>query len=147
MDALPTAERDKLAHRFDRYARHSAVALLPIAVIALVDLATSSLLDDWRLDIGLLAAAALGLSGTVSLRRLARRLRSGEVPHRSTPALWVRAVTSTVASLDVSGGVGYLVGGTVLAIALPLATILLVGVSVGLGLRRRRRMSDDLRGL
>src|SRR5438309_400236 len=99
MDVLPTVEREKLAHRFDRYARRSVVALLPIGVIALVDLATGSLLDGRRLDIGLLAAAALGLSGTVSLRRIARRIRSGELARRSTPALWRQTVISIVASL------------------------------------------------
>jgi hypothetical protein len=138
-DALPTAERERFAHLLDRYARYAAIGVMPIVVIALADLTTGSLGIGPLLDIGLLLSAAVV---PAMLHRLARRVRSGEMPSR-----W-RAVASSVVSLAVSGVVGYLIGGTVLAIAAPLASILLIGVAavLGLGLRRRRRMSAEARG-
>ena len=147
MDALPAARREKLSSQLERFARLLAVALLPTAVIALVDLATGFLLDDRLLDIGLLAAAAAGLWEAVWLRRFARGLRSGDLPRRSAPVRWGRNVTGIVALLAVNAGIGYLLGGKVGGIALPLGTMLLVGVSAVIGRRMRRglRMSDDVR--
>jgi hypothetical protein len=147
MDALPAARREKLASQLERFARHLPVALLPTAVIGLVDLATGFLLDDRLLDIGLLAAAVAGLWQAVRFRRFARGLRSDELPRRSAPVRWGRNVTGIVALLAVNAGIGYLVAGTVGGIALSLGTMLLVGASAVLGLRMRRRlrMSDDVR--
>ena len=121
---------------------------LPIVVMALADLATAFLIDDRWLDIGLLLAAALGLLGAVWLRRLVRGLRSGELPRASSPVRWGRNVIGIGAVLGVSAGIGYLFGGPLVGIALPLATVLLFGISgrLGLRMRRRLRMSDDVGG-
>ena len=148
MDAPPTAERERFARLVDRYARFWAISAVPIVVIALADLATASPLDDRWLDIGLLAAAAFGLLGAAWLRRVVRGLRSGELPRAASPVRWGRNVIGIIAVVGVNAGIGYLFGGPLGGIALPLATVLLGGISAWLGLRMRRRlrMSDDVGG-
>jgi hypothetical protein len=141
-DRLQAAEREKLARRFDKSARLAAIGLTPTLLVAVVDLATGALIDDRRLDLVLLASAGLGLSGAVSLRGFARRVRNDALPRESSPGLWARTAISILASVGVSSAIGYLVGGTVLAVAVPLALLLLSGVPVAIGLRRHRRMSD-----
>jgi hypothetical protein len=74
------AERIKLADRFDRYSRHVLLVIVPIAVIAALDLATGWLTGDRLIDVALLGAVALALWGAYSLRRLARRFRAEEIP-------------------------------------------------------------------
>jgi hypothetical protein len=145
-DSASQANRDKLAEKFNRYSRHAVLGVIPIALIAIVDLFTGSLTADRRIDYALLAAAAMGLWSAYSQRRLARRFRSGAFPQRATPMLVVKAVASTLLSLAVSAGMGYLIGGWVFAVVLPVAAIVLIAIAFIWGKRQRRaRMEQELR--
>lgn len=135
------AERTQVAERFDRYARHVLLAIIPIALIAAVDLPTGWLIDDRRIDIALLAAVAMALWGAYSLRRLGSRLRTGEFARRPTRRSWVLSLTSMAATLALTAVIGYLIGGWVAAVVLPSATIVLMAVSAAIGIRRRRRIT------
>lgn len=135
------AERTQVAERFDRYARHVLLAIIPIALIAAVDLPTGWLIDDRRIDIALLAAVAMALWGAYSLRRLGSRLRAGEPARRPTRRSWVLSLTSMAATLALTAVIGYLIGGWVAAVVLPSATIVLMAVSAAIGIRRRRRIT------
>jgi hypothetical protein len=73
-----TLDHERLADVFDRSARRSAVCAIPLALVALVDLATGALTGDSRLDVALLAAAAIALAAAFSLRRHSRRFRGGQ---------------------------------------------------------------------
>jgi hypothetical protein len=139
-NAPPTVDREQLAARFERYARLSAVGVLPIAVIAVVDLVTGSLTANRRIDVALLAAAAMGLLSAMSTRRLARRFRLNDVPQRPSRSLWLRSLASLALSIAFTGGVGYLLGGWGAAIALAAVTFALIGGATLVGLRRRRRL-------
>ncbi len=129
----PTSQ-EKLADQFDKYARYTVLAVIPIALIAVVDLATGSMTGDRRIDIASLAAATMGLWSAFSLRRLAQQFRGGNLLQRATPALWARTVLSIAVSPGFTAGVGYLIGGWVPAVALSSATAVLTGSSVVLGL-------------
>jgi hypothetical protein len=129
-----------MADRFDRYTRRIVLAMIPIALIAVVDLPTGWLLDDRRLDIALVAALGMGLWGVYSLRRFATRLRADDLPARPTRRRWVGSFASLAASLALSAGLGYLIGGWLPAVLLPSATLILMAGSVAVGLRRRRRI-------
>jgi len=119
------------------------LGVVPLALIAVVDLATGALTGDRRVDIGLLAAAALAGTSVISQRRLARRLRANDFPRRATTAQWVRAAASILVGLAFSAGVGYLIGGWIVAILLPAVTVLLTGFGVVRGLRKRRRLREE----
>src|SRR5437764_2011728 len=110
-----------LAAKLARYSRHAVLGVIPLAVIAAIDLITGSLTADRRIDYALLAATAMGLWSALAQRRLARRFRSGAFPQRPTPLLVVKAVASVVVSLAVSVGMGYLIGGWAFAVELPAA--------------------------
>lgn len=117
--------------------------MAPLALIGLLDLATGWLVSDRRFDAALLALCVMAGLSVVSQRRLARRLRAGELQGRATRLQWARAVLSTLLGLTFSAGVGYLIGGTVVAILLPAVTIVLVAYSVARGLRKRRRVQAE----
>jgi hypothetical protein len=134
------SERTKVADRLDRSARHLLLAIIPTALIPAVDLPTGWLTGDRRIDIALLAAVAMALWRAYSLRRLARRLRSGEVARRPTRRRWVLSLASMAPPLALSAGIGYLIGGWVPALVVPSATIVLMAGSAAIGIRRRRRI-------
>ena len=134
-------ERTKFAGRLERDAGYLMLALIAIALIAIVDLSTGSLLDDRRMDVALLALTAMAFWGAHSLRRIAERLRSGDLARRPTRRQWALDLASIATLLAVCAGVGYLVGGWVAAVALPTATIVLTAAAAAVGLRRRRRMA------
>jgi hypothetical protein len=142
-DPVRTLEQEKLADRFDRYARHAVLGAIPIALIAVFDLATGSLTGDSRIDIALLGAAAMSFWSAFSLSRLGRRFRRGALPQRTGWMFWARSVAPIAASLGFSAGLGYLIGGWTLAVVLPSVTTALMGVAVGLGLRRRRTHAEQ----
>jgi hypothetical protein len=133
-------ERSKFADRLDRSVRHLVLALIPIALIAVVDLSTGSLIDDRRIDIALLAATAMGLWGAYSLGRIAGRFRAGNVGWRNTRRQWVLQLASVAVLLGLCAGMGYLIGGWVPAVLLPAVTIVLTAGSAAVGIRRRRRI-------
>jgi hypothetical protein len=133
-------ERTKFADRLERDARYLMLALIPIALIAIVDLSTGSLLDDRRIDIALLAGTAMAVWGAHSHRRMAERLRSGGFAERPTRRQWVLQLASVAVLLGLCAGMGYLIGGWVPAVLLPAATIILTAGSAAVGIRRRRRI-------
>jgi hypothetical protein len=110
-DGVNQANRDKLAKKLNRYSRHAVLGVIPIALIAIIDLFTGSLTADRRIDYALLAAAPMGLWSAFWQRRFARRFRSGAFPERATPMLVVKAVASMGVSIAASVGMGYLIGG------------------------------------
>jgi hypothetical protein len=137
--APDAAERTRLARRFDHYARLMLLPVIPLALIAAVDLPTGWIIDDRPSDIGLLIASALGLCGAYSVRHLGRRLRTGELTRRPARRSWMLSLASMAAALAAAAGVGYLIGGWVGAAAIPLATVALMAVSFTVGIRRRKR--------
>jgi cell division protein FtsL len=142
-DQSAEAARARLADRLERYARWSLLSVAPLALIGLVDLTTGWLVNDRRFDAALLALCVLAGLSVISQRRLARRLRAGELQDRATRLQWARAVLSTLLGLTFSAGVGYLIGGPFVAILLPAVTIVLVAYSVSRGLRKRRRLQAE----
>jgi hypothetical protein len=139
VDPDRAAEREATANRLDKAARHIVIGVIPLAVIAVVDLASGSLMDDKRLDLVVLAGMATGLWGAFSTRKMARRIRSGEPAERPSTARLVAAIASTFLSLAFPAVVGYLVGGWVAAVVLLSFMIVLTACSIAIGLRRRRR--------
>ncbi len=138
------AEREKLAKRFERHSRHTLFAIVPIGLIAVIDLATGSLTGDHNIDYGLLAITAMSLYSVFLLRRLAGRFRRNDFPQRATPMLWLKSIGSIVTSLAVSAGIGYLVGGWVLAVVIPMGAAVTITIAVVVGRRRRRRVRAHL---
>lgn len=134
------AEREAVADRLEKAGRHTVFIVIPLAVIAAVDLATGSLTGERRIDLVLLAAAAMSLWANVSIRRTARRIRSGESFERPGAARWISLVASSSVTLAFAVGVGYLIGGWVGAVVLPAFVIVVTAGSVAIGMRRRRRM-------
>ena len=133
-------DRELAADKLEKYGRRAILALVPLAVVAVVDFATGSLGGDRRGDVALLIVVALGLWAAYNTRRLARRFRSGALPERAKPAAWTRAAASVLVSLAFCVGVGYLLGGWTGAVLLSAVTTVLIGTAMGVGLRRRRRM-------
>ncbi len=132
-----TTDRDELARRFEKYARHSALGVIPIAVLAAVDLWTGWLTGEWRVDVALLAASGMAPWSAFSFRMLARRFRAGELAHKPAPARWVGYIVSLFGVLGVSAGIGYLVGGWIVGLLLPSLTVVLIAASAAVGIRRR----------
>lgn len=78
------AERAKVADRLDTMGRWMPVVMIPIALVALLDLATGWGANDRVIDLVLLGVVAFVIVDSFWLRRLARRMRSGELsppPH------------------------------------------------------------------
>ena len=119
--------------------RLSLVMSVAMACLAVADLVTGSLVDNWRIDVALLASAAMVISGVYSRRRMAARLRHGEMRGPMTLRIWIREVGSVAMLVVFIGAVGYLLGGSLVAIALPAAALAMVAVAVAIGFRRRRR--------
>lgn len=122
----------------ERYGRHIWLGIIPLALIAAVDLATGALTGDRRIDVALLAAAAMSVYSLVSQRRLARRLRDPDWPPRATPWMWVRGTASIAFSLAFCAGIGYLVGGVVAATLFVSGLVLLFLVIMVLARRKQR---------
>jgi peptidoglycan/LPS O-acetylase OafA/YrhL len=141
-DGVSQASRNKFAERLNRYSRHAVLGVIPLALIAVIDLLTGSLTADRRIDYALLAAAAMGLWSAFAQRRLARRFRSGTFPQRATPMLVVKAVASVLLALALGVGMGYLIGGWVLAVVLPAAATVLIAFAVFWGRRQRRGRTE-----
>jgi hypothetical protein len=133
---VPAAVRARVADRLDRYARHFLWALVPLFLVALIDLPTGWLSRDRRIDVAVLVSSAMGLWAVHTIRRLSRRVRDG------TPwwPNWLLTVASVAVSLGASAGLGYLLLGSVGVIVLPSVTIVLTLVTVALGLWRRRQI-------
>jgi hypothetical protein len=141
MSALGPAERARIADRLERSTRHLGWGLAPLTLFAVVDLLTGWFTDDRRLDPLLLIAAAMGFWGLYSVRRLARRIRAGE-PKPPTRRSLLLALAALAATLTLTTGMGYLVGGSVGAVVLPSATIALLMVSFAIGILRRQRIQS-----
>jgi cytochrome bd-type quinol oxidase subunit 2 len=140
-----TAERERVAAMFERYGRRAWLWTLPLVVIAVVDLATGYLGAGRRIDLALLGASAMSFYSSFSIRRLGRRFRQPEMPTRATRWAWMRGILSILVTLAAGAGIGYLIGGLVVAVVLPAATAAVMLFSIGLGLRlRRRRKRDEL---
>jgi hypothetical protein len=129
--------------KLSRLAPLVVVLLIPIAIVAVVDLVTGTPIEDRRLDIAMLVACAMGVQSIFVFRRLARRIREGNVSQLTGTRVVPRSVLSFAVSLAAVAGVGYLLGGWVVAITLPAVTIASGGVSVAVGYRRRRRVNAD----
>ena len=134
-------DRREFADRLDRSTRYLVLAIIPIALIAVVDLTTGWLIDERRMDIALLAAVAMVLWGAYSFRRLAGRLRAGDFGRRPTRRKWVIELVETAVLLAVCAAIGYLIGGWVPAVVLPAAVIVVTAGSTAVGIRRRRRIA------
>ena len=78
---------------------------------------------DRRIYVGLLLACVLGLGGVFLLRRAAGRVaEEGREPvSRST---WKWFAVSTIVAVGAAVGVGYVMGGWLIAVALSAATLL-----------------------
>jgi hypothetical protein len=133
-DDQDDARRGRAA-RLERWSRHAIFGVVPISLLGASDLATGWLGNGWRLDTGLLGVCALMSWSAISTRRMRR------VPQR-LPS--VRAVAvSGVISIAAAVGIGYLVGGWIVAIVLPAAAY---GVAVALGFAiwwRQRRSGEE----
>jgi hypothetical protein len=130
---------------FERYGRRAWLWTLPLVVIAVVDLATDYLGVGRRIDVALLAVSAMGFYSSFSIRRLGRRFRQPETPTRATPWVWMRGILSILVTLAAGAGLGYLIGGLVVAVVLPAATAAVMLFSIGLGFRlRSRRRREEL---
>lgn len=119
-------------------ARITALGVALLAVIAVIDLATGSLVDDKRMDAGLLLACGLGLSGALGARRVARRFREGPLPPGMSVGQWLWFAASSAMTVAVTGVVGYLIGGWWIATGIPAAVLATISVVV---LVTRRRAS------
>lgn len=133
---------------FERYGRRTWLWTLPLLLIAAADLATGYLGGDRRIDVVLLAASAMSFYSSFSLRRLARRFGQPERQTPATPWAWMRGILSILVMLAAGTGLGYLIGGLVVAVVLPTATaaVMLFSTGPGLQLRRRRRRDELERG-
>jgi peptidoglycan/LPS O-acetylase OafA/YrhL len=122
--------------RLEASARLTALAVVLLAALAVIDLATGSLVDEPRMDVGLLIACGLGLWGALGLLRIARRLRQGPMPPGMSAGQWVWFVGSSAVGLAVMIVVGYLFGGWWVAFGFPAAVLVTTAVVV-LAARRR----------
>jgi uncharacterized membrane-anchored protein len=112
-------------------------ATVVVAAIALLDLFTGFFYGDRRLD-ALLLATCVGMGASVyEIRHFALQARTNQV---SRPGFATRllSIGTSVLMLAVFAGVGYLLGGAWLAVALPIVFIAFMSVWVGFGLRRKR---------
>jgi hypothetical protein len=110
-----------------------------MAGIGLADLFTGALLDEWRIDVALLIAAAMSVEGVFSRRRLAARLRHAETRRPATLRIWLGMASSVAMYVALGAVVGYLLAGWILAVAVPGATLALGAAALDFGLRQRRR--------
>jgi hypothetical protein len=106
--------------------------------MAVLDLLTGAVVDDRRFDILVLSASGLALWGLLSMRRIARRVLSDELPIRPTPLWWAREAIASVALIGVLAGLGYLLGGRWPAIFAALSYPAFLAVAIGLGKREHR---------
>jgi hypothetical protein len=132
--------KPKLADRFDRSAHWLLLAVIPLALIALVDLPTGWLLDDRRMDSALLVFTAASLWCAHSWRRFAGRVRAGGVALRPTRRKWVLEFASVAALLAMGATMGYLIGGWAPAVAFPATTIVLTAAVVAVAMWQRRQL-------
>jgi hypothetical protein len=134
-----TAGEERVAALLVKNERLSLGLGIFLVAVAVADLFTGSLIDNKRIDVALLALAAMIVSGVFSRRRLAARFRRGEMRGPATPRTYIRFGLKEAMSLVFVGAVGYLLGGWIVAIILPALALATGAVAVGIGLRRRRR--------
>jgi hypothetical protein len=126
--------------RLERRLRHWGLLLVPIVVVALVDLALGQPIDDSRIDVALLVAAAAGVYSVYSLHRAVGRIRGGRGGEQPTTITWIKLAASLLIGLACVAGFGYLLGGWTTAIVMATFVAISTAASlvVGLMLRRRR---------
>jgi hypothetical protein len=130
------ASRQEAADRLEYAARYMALGVVFFALLVVIDFATAYLVDDRRIDAGLLIACGLGLSAALGLRGVARRLRQGPLRPGMSVGRWVWFAASSAMTLAVMVVLGYLVGGRWVAIGLPAAVLATTGVVLLVARRR-----------
>ena len=118
------------------------VAMLVFGALAVVDLLTGFLLDDWCFDVLILAGCAFGVWGFLELRWLAGRVRANQIPRQLSVVRWLGIVASSVLCVGLVAGIGYMVGGSWLAVVFVAPLIVLVSSAVVSGVRHRRRTAN-----
>jgi hypothetical protein len=135
-------ERENQTAQFERLAQRSLRATLltiTVAIFALTDLLTGwPIGGTWEIDVALLVAVGMGIWGSWSLDRFARRMRKSQLPTEMTPLLLARTLFSIAATVALTGGIGYLLAGWIGAVALLALVGITTGVAVVIGLRRRK---------
>jgi hypothetical protein len=131
-------ERLKAAEQIERSTRFMLFGIAGIAFVAVIDLPTAWLTGDRRIDVALLASAAMALWGVYSMRRLAGRLRANQPPPRPSGINRVFSVAGMAAALALSAAIGYLLGGWIVAVLLPAASIIFMAAAAAVALGRRR---------
>jgi hypothetical protein len=136
------AERENQTAQFERLAQRSlrtTLVTIPVALLALIDLLTGWPIGGiWEIDVALLVAVGMGIWGSWSLDRFARRMRKSQLPTEMTPLLLARTLFSIAATVALTGGIGYLLAGWIGAAALLALEGITTGVGVAIGLRRRK---------
>jgi hypothetical protein len=112
--------------------------MIVFAAIAVADLATGFLLDDWRIDAALLAGCALGLWSFLEIRWLARKVRTNQVPRRLGTGRWSAIVAGCLLTLAFTAGMGYLTGGPRGAFLFLAGVIVLSSIGIVHGFRKRK---------
>jgi hypothetical protein len=131
-------QQTKLARAL-RLSRLAALLFVPVAVIAIVDLATGSPIASRRMDAALLAITAMAFYSVLGTRQTSWRFARGEPPQRATRMFWAKWTGSIIGVFGFTAGVGYLVGGWIAAALLPAITVILTGLTGGLAFRHGRR--------
>jgi hypothetical protein len=140
------AARLTALEKMERRVRRLWVLLIPLVVVAAIDLVTGEPIRDRRVDLAALTGAALQAWGHVAVTRVLRRKRSGIAEQRPSRVAYARGAASSVLSLAVSSGVGYVLFGWVGAVAILVATLVAGGLSVAAAFWIRARRRPPTRG-
>ncbi len=108
-------------------------------VIAMLDIFTGFFVGDRTFDALLLAGCGLGLWGLLSMRQIARRVLTDELPVKPSPYWWAGEALSHAVAIGVLAGMGYLIGGRWLALVAGLSYPVYMAITIGLGIRKHRR--------
>jgi hypothetical protein len=141
---LSPAERQKVVEA-ERRIRIVALGMILGLAIALVDLLTDSVLGDWRIDVVVLGGCAVGLWGLFMARHFLRKLLTDEAGRPPGPGMRFSTVAFLGLSLAVTAGFGYVLGGPKLAVVLPVAEVVFLGVLTAQGVRRRKQRGPSTR--
>jgi hypothetical protein len=136
---LSPEKRHEIADKLTGMTRPMLVGIFVLGVIAVLDLFTGFLLDDWRYDAVILAGCVLGLWGFFELRWLAGRVRTNQVPRQLGVFRWFVIAAGTLLGFGLIAAEGYVIGGLWVAVVLFSAFVALNAFGVVRGIRQRRR--------
>ena len=129
-----SSQANSAEYWLNRSTRSLRISFVAIVAVLVIDLTTSWPVGDWRFRAVLLVGAVADLLALL----LAGRARAERTDSSGQALLGVAGISSLIGSLVLMGGVGYLLGGKLGAVLLPVGLVCVMAYAWAKHRRARR---------